>query len=140
MTAAPEDSLVKRLADIPLFSALEPDALERIGALVIPFDAPAGHVLVQYGIVGSGLFLIDEGAVQVEVHDKKIELGHGEFFGELALLVERATHTARVKAKTDVTGYCITRDVFTKLLEDEPKIALAMLQVVAHRLADVTTS
>jgi CRP-like cAMP-binding protein len=88
-------------------------------------------------MVGSGLFIIEEGTVALSVRDRSQELGPGEFFGELSLLDERATRTTRVRARTDVRGYCITRDDFMALLEAEPKIAITMLKVLAHRLADV---
>lgn len=129
--------LVEKLSSVPLFGSLDPGELEAISALVIPFDAPAGHVLVQPGQVGAGLFLIDEGTVALSVHDRTLELGPGEFFGELALLDDRAVRTARVRAKTAVNGYCITRDDFAALIDRDPTIAVYMLKVLAHRLVDV---
>lgn len=129
--------LVEKLSSVPLFGSLDPAELEAISALVIPFDAPSGHVLVQPGQVGAGLFLIDEGTVTLSVHDRNLELGPGEFFGELALLDDRAVRTARVRAKTAVNGYCITRDDFKALIDRDPTIAVYMLKVLAHRLVDV---
>lgn len=129
--------LADRLSAVPLFAQLEGDELQALADVVLPFDAPAGHVLVQPGMVGAGLFLIEEGTVTVSAHDRDLELGPGEFFGELSLLDERAVRTMRVRAKTPVRGYCIARDEFTELLNEEPKIALAMLKVLAHRLADL---
>lgn len=137
MSPEPDPQLVEKLAAIPMFAALDADHITAVCGVVLPFDAPAGHVLVQPGLVGSGLFLIDEGTVTLTVHDKELELGPGEFFGELALLDERAVRTTRVRVKTPVRGYVIDRDHFTKLLEAEPKIALAMLKVLAHRLVDL---
>lgn len=129
--------LVEKLSSVPLFGSLDSAELEAISALVIPFDAPGGHVLVQPGQVGAGLFLIDEGTVTLSVHDRNLELGPGEFFGELALLDDRAVRTARVRAKTAVSGYCITRDDFKALIDRDPTIAVYMLKVLAHRLVDV---
>jgi CRP-like cAMP-binding protein len=126
-----------KLSAVPLFASLDAAELDAISALVIPFDAPAGHVLVQPGQVGAGLFLIDEGTVTLSVHDRDLELGPGEFFGELALLDDRSVRTARVRARTAVNGYCINRDDFTELLERDPTIAVYMLKVLAHRLVDV---
>ena len=126
-----------RLSAVPLFAQLEGEELQAVAGVVVPFDAPAGHVLVQPGMVGAGLFLIEEGKVTLSGHGRDLELGPGEFFGELSLLDERAVRTMRVRAQTPVRGYCIARDDFTELLTEEPKIALAMLKVLAHRLADV---
>lgn len=129
--------LEERLSSIPLFASLERDHLGSVAGVVVPFDAQAGHILVQPGMVGAGLFLIEEGAVTLSLRDREMELGPGEFFGELSLLDDRAIRTGRVRARTAVTGYCINRDDFTKLLHDEPQIALTMLRVLAHRLVDV---
>lgn len=129
--------IATKLGAVPLFASLDPAELSSVSALVAPFEATAGHVLVQPGMVGSGLFLIEEGTVTLSVHDRELELGPGEFFGELALLDERAVRTTRVRARTDVRGYCIDRDDFIKLLDRDPTIAVYMLKVLAHRLVDV---
>jgi CRP-like cAMP-binding protein len=137
VTAERSAEVAEKLSGVPLFASLDSAELEAISALVIPFDAPAGHVLVQPGSVGTGLFLIEDGTVTLSVHDRSLELGPGEFFGELALLDDRAVRTARVRAHTPVNGYCITRDDFRELLQRDPTIAVYMLKVLAHRLVDV---
>ncbi len=79
--------------------------------------------------------MIEEGTVVVEARGSvEIELGPGEFVGELALLVPESTRSARVRAKTDVRCLAIGAAEFKQLLDDEPRIALAMLPVVAERL------
>ena len=88
-------------------------------------------------LFGAGLFLIEEGTAKLSVHDDEIEVGPGEMIGELALLDDRAVHTARVRTTTPVKGYCIQRDDFVTLLHDEPRIALPILKVIAKRLADL---
>lgn len=137
MTAEPKAELSQRLAGVSLFSGLDAAELEAVAGLIAPFDVPHGHILVQPGMVGAGLFLIEEGSVSLTVQGREVELGPGEFFGELALLDDRAVHTTRVRARTPVSGYCITRDDFAELLRSQPKIALTMLRVLAHRLVDL---
>ncbi len=126
----------EKLRSIPLFAELNDAALRRILEHANEFDAPAGHVLVQPNQPGAGLFVIEEGTVTVELRDRDVELGDGEFFGELALLDPRAVHVARVRTKTRCRMLAISRDDFEGLLEAEPKIAIAMLGTVAHRLAE----
>ncbi len=137
MTAERNNEVADKLSAVPLFASLDAAELAAISALVIPFDAPAGHVLVQPGSVGTGLFLIDEGTVTLSVHDRELELGPGEFFGELALLDDRAVRTARIRTRSAVSGYCITRDDFRELIERDPTIAVYMLKVLAGRLVDI---
>jgi CRP-like cAMP-binding protein len=126
----------RKLCNISLFADLDEDALNRISSLMTEFDAPAGMILMQRDAPGSGLLLIEDGAVVVSTRNGEVELGHGECVGELALLDERGTHAARVRAKTDVNGFAIDRVHFMDMLGAEPKIALALLRVLAHRLAD----
>lgn len=130
------DERAGKLCSIALFSGLDTEALHRIAALMTDFECPPGQILMQAGAAGSGLLLIEDGKVVVSTRGGEIELGHGECVGELALLDERGQHAARVRAKTPVTGYAIDRSHFWEMLEAEPRIALSLLRVLAHRLAD----
>ncbi len=131
--------MADRLCTVPLFKDLDRDHLKAVSQLVEEFEVEAGYVLMHAGDVGSGMFLIEEGTVTVSVPNREIELGPGEIVGELALLDERAKHVSRVRTKTPVKGYAISRDAFNQLLHDEPKIALPMLRVLASRLVNLLT-
>lgn len=139
MTQTAGSAPIESLKSIPLFADLGEDSLRRIAELCNEVDVPAGQVLVQPKLEGSGLFIIEQGTCLVESGDRKIELGPGEFFGELALLTSAATRAARVRCSTDVRCLAISRGDFTKMLHDEPTIAVHMLEVLAKRLADVMT-
>jgi CRP-like cAMP-binding protein len=127
---------IDSLRAIPLFADLPERTLGRIRRTMTEFDAPAGQVLVQPKMEGSGLFVIEEGTVVVERGTRRIEMGPGEFFGELALLTPAALRVARVRAKTPVRCLAISRYEFMKLLEAEPKIAISLLGTLAGRLAE----
>jgi len=127
-------SQVRNLRKVPLFAGLSEAGLQRIVKLSTLYEAPAGRVLVQPRAAGSGLFVIEEGAVVVEHRGTSLELGPGEFFGELALLSDR-THAARVRAKTAVRCLAIDRFSFSKLLLEEPKMAISMLETLAARFS-----
>lgn len=124
-----------RLSSIPLFADLSEDALDRLAAIATEAECPAGMVLALPGDPGSGMFVIEEGTVVVELRGRDVELGPGEFFGELALLVPDSARVARVRARTDVRVLAVARADFARLLEEEPRIAVAMLPVLARRLA-----
>jgi CRP-like cAMP-binding protein len=126
---------LETLKSIPLFEGLSQRSLRSILDMSGEFDAAPGQVLVQPKMEGSGLFVIEEGTVVVERSGKNIELGPGQFFGELALLTPTA-RTARVRAKTPARLLAIGRSEFRELLESEPKMAIVMLEVLAKRLAD----
>jgi CRP-like cAMP-binding protein len=130
---------IGRLRAIPLFAALDERALALIAATATEFDASAGHVLVERGQEGAGMFVLEEGTVIVDLPGgRTLKRGRGEFFGELALL-GGGPRTARVRAATEVRCLAIGRRDFAQLLESEPRIAVAMLPVLARRLADTAT-
>jgi CRP-like cAMP-binding protein len=128
------DERLARLRQVPIFADLGEDVLQRILGVSVELDCPAGQVLARAHDPGAGMFVLEEGAVVVEAPRRTIELGPGEFFGELSLLVPESTRVARVRAKTPVRCIAINRIDFEELLEDEPRIALAMLPVIARRL------
>lgn len=130
------DLVLAEVAKVPLFAELDDDAMDRVARVVSEAEAPAGHVLVQPGQPGTGMFVLLEGTVRVELPDMEIELGPGEFFGELAILADGIHRTARVRAATDVRCLAIARRDFAALLEECPQIAVAMLPVLARRLVE----
>ncbi len=132
-----DPALADRLCTVPIFADLEPDHLAAVAELCDEFEAEAGLVLLHPGMVGAGLFLIEEGEAVATLKDRDVVLGPGEIIGELALLDDHGVHAARVKTKTPMKGICIARDDFDRLLRNEPKIAIPMLRVLAKRLIDV---
>ena len=139
MTEASTSDRLANLRNVPLFAELSDDVLGHVADLVTEFEASEGHVLVQRNHAGAGLFVIEEGSVEVELPGKKVELGPGEFFGELALLDEEGTHIARVSASSPLRCLALRRDDFHELLETQPRLAIAMLKAVARRLAGAST-
>jgi CRP-like cAMP-binding protein len=123
-----------RLREMPVFSGLDEDVLLRILALSTELDCQAGQVLIRADDPGAGMFIVEDGTVVVEAPQRTIELGPGEFFGELSLLVPESRRVARVRAKTPVRCIALNRLDFEELLDDEPRVALAMLPVIARRL------
>jgi CRP/FNR family transcriptional regulator len=139
MTDQPIDAQsIDALRRVPIFAALDDDALRSIAEVGTQFRAAAGYVLVERGQPGTGCFVIEEGSVRVELPSgDEVERGAGDFFGELSLL-SSSPRTARVVAATDVLCIAIRRDDLERLLHDEPSIAIAMLSELANRLAEVT--
>ena len=128
---------LERLRSVPLFAGLSRRALQDVAGAAKEIEAPAGQVLVQPRTKGSGMFVIEDGTVVVEKRGWKTELGPGEFFGELALLNSRGERTARVRAKTDVRCLALSRRDFVRLLEQDAKLAITMLETVAGRLEQI---
>lgn len=131
----PVSAKVKSLRSLPLFEGLSDASLRKIAQLATEIEIPHGQILLQPNVPGTGMFIIEEGTVTIELPRRRLELGRGESIGELSLLID-IDHTARVRAQTDMKCLAINRDDFKRLLKEEPKMALALIEVLARRLAD----
>jgi CRP-like cAMP-binding protein len=130
-----EAATIDALRAVPLFAGLDDGALGDLAVRTTTFEAPAGSVLVEVGQPGSGLFVIEEGEVEVDLPGRVVTLGPGAFFGEVSLLTD-GPRTGRVRATTDIRCLALARNDFARLLADEPAIVVQMLPVLAARLAD----
>ena len=127
------------LAAVSLFADVSEEALAIVAAGGVT-DVPAGQVLAQAGDHGSGMFVVLEGAVHVELRGVEIEIAEGGFFGELSLLVDDAERIARVRAATAARVLAVPRATFDFLLETQPSFARAMLRELASRLVQARTA
>lgn len=76
--------LIKR---VPLFEGLSPDSLRAISKLLKPRLALPDQPVLTQGRHGEEMCFVASGAVAVHLPDgTMVELGSGEFFGELGLL------------------------------------------------------
>ena len=126
---------IDTLRKVPGFSGLDEESLKRIANLATEFQAETGRVLIERGQPGTGLFLIEDGSVRVDLPSgKSVDLGSGQFFGELAVFAD-TPRTARVSVTEDLVGLAISRRDLLGLLREEPSIAVTLLQQLAKRLA-----
>ena len=123
------------LRAIPLLRDASDTGLERLQASAGEMTCESGQVLALQGDPGSGMFVILDGTVSVEWRGGSVELGPGDFFGELTLLAPGGTRIARVRASSHVRCLAIPREDALELVESEPTVALAMLREIARRCA-----
>jgi CRP-like cAMP-binding protein len=128
---------IDQLRAIPIFSQLDDEALTEVASIAGRLDVAKGAVLIERGQPGSGMFVILDGTVGVELRQRTVEVGPGEFIGELSLLTDHAQRSARVRATTDVSCLTIGRGEFAGLLEEHPRIAVPMLSELGRRLQDM---
>ena len=127
---------IDRLRALPPVAGMSDAGLARVAACCAELEAEAGQVVALADDRGTGMFVLQEGNVAVELRGESIELGPGDFFGELALLVEDGARVARVRATTPVRCLTIPREDFLALVETEPSFALHLLRELARRLAE----
>jgi CRP-like cAMP-binding protein len=102
---------------------MDKDDLRRLEEAGSTTHIPAGHVLIERGQYGTGLYVILEGTALVEAPEGTRELGPGTLVGERALLSEEGLRTARVRATSDLRVLAVDRLQFERLCADDDSFA-----------------
>lgn len=131
------DEKLELLKRTPLLAGLNQHDLEEVGRLADEVDAKAGKVLMRQGEAGSEFFVIVDGTVRIERNGKVLlTMGPGEYFGEIALVVERP-RTATATVETDSRLLVLAHREFHSLMADFPSIQVCVLESIAVRLSDL---
>jgi CRP/FNR family transcriptional regulator, cyclic AMP receptor protein len=121
------------LAGVPLFAGLSKRNLRRIARLATPVRHRRHTRIVREGDAGDAFYVLIDGEASVVGGRRRVRLHPGDFFGEMALL-DGAPRSATIEADTEVLAMRIGRRQFCDMLEDEPRIALAVLRELATRI------
>ena len=120
----------------PLFAGLDREHLEdvlRVGRRV-SFDS--GQAIVERGDRGDAMYIMVDGAAEVDVGGRYHRLERGAFFGEMAVLAGKPRE-ATVKAVEPLVALRIPGDEFQAFLAGNPQIAVGMLKSLVERLREV---
>jgi len=74
------------VSKVPFFAALGPAAIADVTHMLRTMDLPARAMIIRKGQVGDCMYFLAAGEVEVDLPDRKVRLGEGAFFGEMALL------------------------------------------------------
>lgn len=127
------------LSRVPLFSTLPREERLALGVHLIPRFYPRQSVVIREGESDRSLFLITWGQAAVvqnygtEQEQALTTLEAGDFFGEMALLLQRP-RTATVWALTRLEALELSESAFLKLLQERPAFHQAIEQAVDERL------
>ena len=129
--------VIQLLQKAPLFAGFSERELQNVAQIAKVRTFSTGETIVQEGDTAKvGFYLILSGRVEVRKGEKKLaELGPGQFFGEMALLVEGAPRSADVVALEDTECLVLTRWDLRSLIQTHPDMALKMLGEMARRLS-----
>jgi hypothetical protein len=128
------DKRVRFLASVPLFDGLSTTEVERIAELMEPRDIEAGSVLTREGEDGDEFFVVEDGAVEIQIEGRSVRtLGQGDFLGEIAL-VFGGTRTATAIASEPSRVLTLGRDAFEEMLKEQPRVEDKILRVVSERI------
>lgn len=133
---ARHDAYIEHLKQVPLFSACSQDELRKVARRTTDIPVADGQVLCREGQRGLEFFVIVSGRAMVSRRGRKVgELGSGDFFGELALLID-ADRNATVTALAPMEAIVLSRRDFEAALADAPRLTRRVMQGMATRLAE----
>ena len=132
---ARRDAYIDHLARVPLFSACSKDELRKLSHATTDIPIAEGQVLVKEGERGLEFFVIVTGTAKITRKGRKVgEIGPGDFFGELALLID-ADRNATVTAITPMEAIVLSRREFEAALAAAPRMTRKIMAGMAARLA-----
>lgn len=102
-----------------------------------------GEILFQEGDVGTCMFVIQEGLLEViktvDGQDVIVDvMQKGEVFGEMSI-IERQARSATVRARGEARVLTIDSKTFLKRIQQDPSIAFNMLKTMSMRIRKLDT-
>ena len=132
------ESLLSRTS---LFQHVSRKDLSAFAGRVQPHHYQANQVVAEQGSLGTGLHVIIKGSVDV-VHDRGkpnerhlAVLNEGDFFGELALLLDRL-RGATIVTREPTDFFTLLRWDFEDLAKESPEVLWNMCKGMAERFAE----
>jgi CRP-like cAMP-binding protein len=123
----------------PIFSDLEPDALDQLCRYAKHSTLKRGTTIVSKGDPGNSLIAVVSGTVKISVSSPDGRsailnlIGPGEIFGEVAVL-DGAARTADATANTNCEIFIIDRREFIPFVRSQPALAMKFIELLCTRL------
>ena len=126
---------VELLRGVTLFADLNNRELRAIAGAMTQRRVDAGQSLAVEGTQGIGFFVIESGMAKITVEgDERRTVGPGDYFGEIALIVD-TPRTATVTAETPLVVWAIASWAFRPIVQENAKVAWHLLDSLARMLA-----
>jgi CRP-like cAMP-binding protein len=128
---------VAALTAVPLFDGFSKRHLRRLARETDAVTFEPGRAIVEEGQAGEALFVVLTGTARVVRAGRKVgSLIPGDFFGELSAL-DGGPRTASVVPETPVEVLRVFRHTLERMVEQEPALAMGLLDGLARRLRQV---
>ncbi|XP_078660443.1 cGMP-dependent protein kinase 1-like isoform X5 [Branchiostoma floridae x Branchiostoma belcheri] len=111
-----KDLIKAAILDNDFMKNLETSQIQEIVDCMYPVEYSKDQVIIKEGDVGSLVYVMEEGKVEVTKEGNKLStMGPGKVFGELAILYN-CTRTATVRALTKAKLWAIDRQCFQAIM------------------------
>lgn len=129
------------LRNVPLFSGLEENELERLSRVAVRRRAGRGEQVVRSGESADALLILLTGRAKVTNFDEEGReiilawLGPGEFFGEMGL-IDGSERSASVIAVENCELLTIGKHEFQRCMQENFQVAQKLMQILVRRLRE----
>ena len=123
-----------------LFKGLTADDFELLSGLIKERQVKPNTTLFSEKMPAEALYIVKSGKIKISVMEGEgeevglLELGPGEFFGEIALIQE-SSRAVTARAESAVEVVMLTRKDFLALLDLDPRVAARIALAIARLLA-----
>jgi CRP/FNR family transcriptional regulator len=132
---------VTEIEQAEFFRALQPEQFARVKPLVREKVFERQRVIYFEGAPAERLWVVRQGEVRLYKSSSNGQittldvLGPGEVFGAVSA-IERDAYSASAETVTGGSAWWLGREVFLRLLNDDPRLAREILRIVSRRLQD----
>lgn len=123
---------VAALRRVGLFAATPDRVLAGVARVVDEVEVPAGEVVIAEGAVEDWLYVVVDGALEVQRPEGSISLGPGAVVGEFAVL-DPQPRSATVVAVDNSLLFRLGKPAFDQALETRPEIARGVIVALVRR-------
>ena len=130
------------LGQIPLFAPLPANGIKYLATSLREQSLPPDTLLLREGDQGDRFFIVLEGRLEIikglgSQEEKLLDVrGPGDFIGEMSFFLSSGLRTASVRTRTHVQVLEVNGEVFDKILQRWPEIAVEMARTLSRRLRD----
>jgi small-conductance mechanosensitive channel/CRP-like cAMP-binding protein len=127
----------KALLGVDFLRVLEEEQLEQLARSTRERPYAPGEIIIREGDSGEEFFIVSRGEVAIAIGKgvDEVEVAHvdaGSFFGEMSVMTGEA-RAATVRAVTDTLVLVVGRAALQSILEEAPKLAEEISEVLAAR-------
>ncbi len=121
------------VARIPLFSQLSATQIADVMKILRAQKVDKGAIIARRGEPAHSMYLIVDGEVEIRLSHKRVKLGTGDFFGEIAAL-HQTRRSATVQALQSTRLLALDASDLHSLMDREPQVASRIWDAARARL------
>ena len=130
---------VELIRQFPIFSKIQPGMQKLLCFSAERLTYDAGQVMFNAGDRGDAAYIVIEGSVEISVPTPSgpivvNTLGKNDIIGEIAIFGD-VPRTATAKAVQRVETLKISKELFIKIIRENPDAAIELIRILAARLA-----